>query len=293
MNEFDADNVVIVGPGLLGGSLGLALRRSGYAGRIVGVARSDETLAAATARGCIDRGTTDLADGVRGAGVVVLAAPVGAIPALMRELGACRMGEAVVTDVGSTKTEIVASAIHLPAPRRFVGSHPMAGKTQQGPEAAEATLFDGKPCIVTPVQETDRAAQALVESMWRCVGMTIQRMSPQEHDRQTATVSHLPHALAVLLTLVAAEQGGWEIASTGFETTTRLASSNPPMRLDIMRGNGRYLLDALGALERQIRRLRSALQDEQSEPLLRMLEQARRERDDWLASRSTPTSPRP
>ena len=286
MKDWPFQRVTIVGPGLLGGSLGLALRGAGFAGRIVGVARRAETLVTARQRGCIDEGAADLEAAAAEGGLIVLATPVGTIPAHLETLGRLDLGNAVVTDLGSTKSQIVDAAERLlRRPGRFVGSHPMAGSERQGPASADGGLFHGKPCIVTPTDRTDPAALEVVESMWSRIGMNVLRMSADEHDRQTAAISHLPHLASVLLVLTAMEQGGWRIASTGFRDTTRLAGSNPPMRADIIRSNAHHLLEAIDTFAGNLAEVRRLIQAGDGAGLIALLERAQGAREHWLAER--------
>lgn len=288
MSEFEAKRVAIVGVGLLGGSLGLALRESGWQGKRIGIGRTQATLDRAVELGCVDEATTDLAGGIAGADVIVLATPVSTIIAQLGQLGETGVGEAVVTDVGSTKGAIVEAAESAlgDAAGRFCGSHPMAGKTDAGPEAAEAGLFTGRPCIVTPTDRTDDAARGMVEAMWTAVGAKLVTLSPEDHDFQTAVVSHLPHLAGVLLTQTAMEGGGWDVASTGFESATRLASSNPMMRVDIVRDNREPILAAIDAFIGRLDVLCEALETDNADALLEAFEGAKAARDLWVDGRS-------
>lgn len=297
-----SSRVTIVGTGLLGASLALALKRrgEGEVGEVIGVGRSRQTLDAAMATGGFDAVSTDLASVLPGTSLVVLATPLSGFEAAletiggwardMQDAGPTPQGESagvglIVTDVGSTKSPPLEAARRwLPAGVRFVGSHPMAGSERRGPEAADAGLFRGRPCIVCREPETDAAAFEAVAGMWRSLGMKVLTMPAEEHDRQTAATSHLPHAAAVMLVHAAEELGGWDVASTGFRDTTRLASSNPPMRRDIMRGNRRALLDALGELRRQIEAVESHIEAADAGDLLDYLDGARERREAWLKS---------
>ncbi|MFA9477164.1 prephenate dehydrogenase [Phycisphaerales bacterium AB-hyl4] len=280
------EQVAILGAGLLGTSVGLGLKAAGYAGRVVGVARSEETLAAAKQRGAIDHGTTDVGEAVKASQLAIVAVPLGQFDRMFQQIAEHEHDGLIITDVGSTKQSVIASAReHLKHPGRFVGAHPMAGSEQQGPEGAQADLCRGKPCIITPGNDTDEDALATVEAMWKSLGMTLIRMSAHEHDVQTATISHLPHAMAVLLVLVAAERGGWDVASTGFRDTTRLASSNPPMRADILMANREQVIEALNTLGHRLDRFIDVLDRGDRGGLLAMLEHARQVRDDWVAHR--------
>lgn len=282
------EQIAILGPGLLGASVGLGLKAAGYGGRIVGVARRPETLEQARRRGAIDAGTTELGEAVGNSGLVILAVPLGQFDRMFQQIAEHEHDALVLTDVGSTKLSVLTSARkHLKRPGHFVGAHPMAGSEQQGPDAAAAELCRGKPCIITPEADTDAAALAVVEALWSSLGMSLIRMSAQAHDEQTATISHLPHAAAVLLTLVAAERGGWEIASTGFRDTTRLASSNPPMRADILMANREQVIEAMHAFGHRLDRLIDVLDRGDRTGLLALLEHAQRARDEWLAGRES------
>jgi len=288
MGDALPDRLIIVGPGLLGASLGLALGAR-VPGRVrrVGVARRPETLEVARRRGAIDAGAGSIAEaleaGAPGRRLLVLATPLGTFPELMREVARHGDPSLVVTDVGSTKLGVVEAArAHLPEPSRFVPAHPMAGSERRGPEGARAELFAGKPCILCPGEATDPEALACVEALWRTVGMSLLRMSARDHDRRTALTSHLPHVAAVLLARVAREEGGLEVASTGFRDTTRLASSNPPMRADILVANRGPVLEALDAFERELAALRRELEMGDEAALLERLESARALRDGWV-----------
>ena len=280
------DRVAIIGTGLLGTSVGLALKAAGYTGEVIGVGRRQATLERALAVGGIDTATTDLPEAVRTSQLALIAVPLGGFDATLAKLAPHVHDKLILTDVGSTKGSVLAAARrHLNRPQRFVGSHPMAGSEKQGPEAACATLFAGKPCIVTPEPDTDAEALACVEQLWQALDMTLLRMSAEEHDRATATVSHLPHAAAVLVVQVALAQGGWDVASTGFRDTTRLASSNPPMRADIMVSNRAALLEALKALRGEIDQLSDALERNDRDALLALLERSQHARNEWIEQR--------
>ena len=275
------EQLTIVGTGLLGASVGLALKAAGYTGRVVGVGRRAATVEQARALGAVDAAATDFSV-VTQSQLLVIAVPLGAFDAVLGQVAPHVHDRLVLTDVGSTKGSVRAAAHrHLSHPQRFVGAHPMAGSEQQGPDAACATLFAGKPCIITAESDTDAHALQVVESLWAALGMRLLRMSAHEHDQAVATVSHLPHAMATLLVQVAIEQGGWDVASTGFRDTTRLASSNPPMRADILSANRDAILEALGAMRGQIDRFIDLLQRDDHEAIRHLLEQSQQTRDDW------------
>mgnify|MGYP005848521271 CR=1 FL=1 len=287
--RLDAEQVTIIGTGLLGASLGLALRGAGYAGRLAGVGRRRETLDAAAKLGCWDMLTDSTAEAIgrTEAGrpqLAVMAAPLGHFEEIFSKLAACDRDGLIITDVGSTKASVCAMASRLlPRPGAFIGSHPMAGSEQQGPEAADPGLFAGKPCVVTPTDGHFPGALQLTTDLWRGLGMTLLQLTPAEHDRQVAVISHLPHAAAVLLVQVAAKLGGLEIASTGFRDTTRLASSNPTIRFDILDENREQVIAALGALYDEIQGLKSALERHDDATVRELLAKSKGLRDQWLS----------
>lgn len=274
--------VAIIGTGLLGTSIGLALKRAGYAGEIVGVGRRTATLQAAEARGAVDRVSTHYASAMGDGALVIIAVPLGGFEEVFRRIVEADRRNLVITDVGSTKMMVVdAAARMLRSWHQFVGSHPMAGSEQQGPQGARADLFEGRPCIITPTDASAPAAVAMVESLWTTLGMSLLHMTAHEHDRQTAVISHLPHLASVLLVEVAAAMGGWDIASTGFRDTTRLASSNPPMRADIVAANQPQVLASLDALRAHLDTLRDTIARGDRDALLERLEIAKSARDQW------------
>ncbi len=280
------DQLAIVGTGLLGASLGLGLKAAGYRGRIVGVGRRAASAEQARQRGGMDAASTDLEAVARDSQLVILATPLGTFDAILQRLGPVQHDAMVLTDVGSTKGRSSRAARrHLPRPGHFVGAHPMAGSEQRGPEAADATLFQGKPCVLTPERDTDADALALVEALWKALGMHLLCMTAEAHDQAVATISHLPHAMAVLLVQTAIKRGGWDVASTGFRDTTRLASSNPPMRSDILAANREAVLDALGAMRDEIDGFMELLRREDEPAVLALLEQSRVAREQWLDKR--------
>ena len=239
------NRVTIVGLGLIGGSLGMAIRRRHLARTVVGYSRKPSTLRRAKQRGAIDIGTTNLRDAVREADLVVIATPVDAIvPFAQHAARFCRRG-AILTDVGSTKTEIVCSLERsLPRHVSFVGAHPIAGSEQHGIGAAQATLFDGSVCVLTPTDVTPRRAQQAVARLWKRLGVQVVTMSPARHDRLFAAMSHLPHAVAFCLAGCVPKH---RLPQTppSFLCMTRIAESDPDLWDDIFLSNRRPMLAAM------------------------------------------------
>lgn len=275
----DHAQTLIIGTGLLGASLGLAMKAKGYRGEILGLNRSRQTSQMALERGAIDA-IADGSEAAAGARLIVVAVPLSAFASVFRDLAPHVNPVAVITDLGSTKTSVQSAAeAHLPDISRFVGAHPMAGATQSGPEFADATLFADKPCLICPSPESATDAQAVVHELFTALDMRLTTMTPAEHDRHVAYTSHLPHALAVALVHAAAvdcagsnassepsskpssKPPGLSTASTGFRAASRLARSNPSMRADIMNANRDALAEALQHAEARLAELRHALDD--------------------------------
>jgi len=239
--------LAIVGVGLLGGSVAKAARLGGLARRIVGIGRDAGRLRPAVDDGTLDLAVTDLDAGVREAEFIVLAAPVLAIEGLLERVWRAAPAGALVTDVGSTKRNIVRAAERLAAarPLAFVGSHPMAGSEQAGYRVARADLFRGATVVVTPTESTELAALKKTTEFWEALGARVTALDPETHDRTVAAISHLPHLIACALVDGAGrvEPAALELAARGFRDTTRIAAGDPDMWTEIFLSNR----DALSA----------------------------------------------
>jgi len=250
--------LTIVGVGLLGGSVAKAARSGGLARRIVGVGRDPERLRPAVDDGTLDTAVTDLDAGVREADVILLAAPVLAIEGLLERVWGAAADGALITDVGSTKRNIVRAAerLALTRPLAFVGSHPLAGSEQAGYRVARADLFRGATVVVTPTEKTALAALKTTTGLWEALGARVTSLDPETHDRTVAAISHLPHLIACALVdgAVRVEPGALELAARGFRDTTRIAGGDPDMWTEIFLANR----DALTA---GIEAFRQALDD--------------------------------
>jgi prephenate dehydrogenase len=252
------DRLAIVGVGLLGGSVAQAARATGLARTIVGVGRDRQRMAAALSDGTLDSVTTDLVEGVRGADVVLLAAPVLVIEGLLESVWPALGHEAVVTDVGSTKASIVrvAERLNAASPRAFVGSHPMAGSNLAGYAVARPDLFRDATVVVTPTDATEARAVKRVTELWESLGARVTTLDPAAHDRAVAAISHLPHLVAMALvdSVARATPAAFPVAARGFKDTTRIAASDPQMWQEIFFANR----EALGAT---LAEFRAALTD--------------------------------
>lgn len=285
--------VAILGTGLLGGSLGLAMRSRGLAERIIGYARSESTRAEALRRGCVTETCDEPAAACAEADLIVLAVPVGAAPELLSVISEAACEEALVTDVGSTKTSIVAAATsRLTRPGRFVGAHPMAGGERTGPTHTEVNLFADRPAILTPTDITEPDALRRIEQLWRALGSRVHRMAPEVHDRVVARISHLPHLLACALMELAERDNALSVASTGLRDVSRPASGDPAMWTDILRDNAPAMLEMIDELTGQLEQWRRVIADADGNPdrLTERLAGAKHIRDQWRA-RSAPPQP--
>jgi len=252
----------ILGVGLLGGSLGLALKRNLNAFSVVGYGHRALTLDRALEMGAIDQATQDLSHAVREADCVVLCTPVGLFEQLMVEMGPSLKPGAIVTDVGSTKRSVVSLAERLlPEGVHFIGSHPMAGSEKRGVEFARADLFEGSTCITTPLSSSDAHAIEAVEGLWRSLGMNVIRLTPEEHDRGVAMISHLPHALAAALVAIQDEQT-LTLAGKGFLDATRIAAGDGAIWRDIFLDNADAVRTALGKLIQELDQFAGLLKPE-------------------------------
>jgi cyclohexadieny/prephenate dehydrogenase len=283
------ERLAILGVGLIGGSLALACRERGLARTIVGANRSAEAREATRRLGMVDATTADPAEAVREADLVVLAAPVGALPDLLRAAGPGLGPAAVITDVGSVKGALVAALEALTPPwRAFVGGHPIAGGERSGPEAARADLFVGARCILTPTPRTDPAALHRVEALWTAVGARVLRMDPAWHDELLAAVSHLPHvvAYALMAALLEEEAAGRELlrfGGGGLRDVTRIASSDPTMWRDICVANRAAILRALGRFRAALDLLEAAIAAADGPALSAVFARAKAGRDRLIA----------
>jgi prephenate dehydrogenase len=277
-----------VGVGLIGGSLGQALHRRGLARKVIGVGRSAQRLKLALEFDAIDEATTDLAEGAAGADLIVLCTPVGKI---MQDLGVVISNarpSAVITDVGSVKSPIVAAAGGC---AQFVGGHPMAGSEQTGVEAAKDTLFEEATWAITPGEHTDPEAVARVQRLAQSVGAQTLLISPRDHDAAVAVSSHLPHVLANALMLIAARRAGTnsglpQLCAGSFADATRVAASSPEMWRDICLANATALADVLAQMEGTLAEMRALVTKQDAAAVEAFFASGAALKKDWGSSRS-------
>ena len=277
--------VTIAGVGLLGASLGLALKDRGLADHVRGVGRRQSSLDVAIDLGAIDSATTNLAEGCAEADVIVLCTPAAQIPDQLDTVRDAMKSTAIATDAASTKSIICNHARNTwPAPSRFVGAHPMAGSEKYGPDAARDDLYDGAFCILCPDGADVDAANAIQE-FWSSVGCTIVAMDAAEHDRITARTSHVPHVAAAALAKIAGQlENAGPMIGNGFRDTTRIAAGRPELWRDICLTNPEAIIEGLETLEQECAAIRDAIQRNDADALTEFFEAGQRARQDLAGS---------
>ena len=280
--------LVVIGVGLIGGSFALALKRARAVKRVVGVGRTRRNLAVALRLRLIDEASQDPAHAVREADLVLLAVPVGQMAAVMSAIAPHLPSHAVVTDAGSTKSDVIACARRFLAGHlaRFVPGHPIAGTENSGAAAAVPDLFRERNVILTPQRETAAAARRLVQRAWETCGARVVKLDAAEHDAILAGVSHLPHIVAYALVKMLARRPNaprlFGLSAGGLRDTVRIAGSSPEMWADICVANRAALLTALEDYENELEQIRAAIAGADAAELKRMFAQARSTREKFL-----------
>jgi prephenate dehydrogenase len=287
--------VALIGVGLLGGSLGLALRQRRLAGRVSGYVRRPSVADAALAAGAVDCAATDLAGVVRDAELVVFCTPLGQMAPLAREAARHLPPNALATDEGSVKARVVQDLEPVldAAGAHFVGSHPMAGSERTGVGAARADLFERAVCVITPTATTPLDAVEQTAALWRAVGGRVLPMSPGEHDRFVARTSHLPQAVAVTLANLvldpAAPADQSRLCAGGFRDATRIASGSPEMWRDILLANRDAVAETLREFSGRLAALQQVVEAADAVALDALLTAAKQRRDHWLQEHRGPS----
>jgi prephenate dehydrogenase len=282
--------VAIIGVGLIGGSIGLALRSRKVASEVVGIGRDPANLDQAVRLGAIDRGTTEVRDGVASAAVVVVCTPVNRVAEDVRRSTESAQAGVLVTDAGSAKRQIVEAVERHPrCGSVFVGAHPIAGSERRGVAHARADLFDGRPCVLTPTPRTRPERLRRARDFWAALGCRLHEMGPGEHDEILAYTSHLPHALAAAL--AGSVPVEWlPLAAGAYRDGTRVAAADTGLWTAIFRENRGPLLKALDSLQTCLAGFKYALMTDDEEAIRRWWEQARRRRDLFEAQVPAPES---
>ena len=273
------DTVVVIGIGLIGGSLALSLRQQGLATRFIGVEANSENAHRALELGLVDRIETSLEAAVAAADLVIVAVPMDAMLTVLPQVLDAATGHQVVVDVGSTKGQLLAAVAEHPRRSRFVAIHPMAGTEYSGPEAAIPHLFDSKTLVICDAEHSDADAVVLVENVFQQLPMRLVYLGAAEHDVHTAYISHISHITSFALALTVLEkekeeQRIFELASGGFESTVRLAKSSAAMWVPIFRQNRTNVLDVLDEHLRQLQHMRDLIAQENYPAVTDLIHQA-------------------
>ena len=287
--------ITIVGVGLLGGSLGLAIKQRRLAAEVAGYVRRASSVRECERVGALDYATTDLLAAVSGADLVILCTPLAQMKPLVKLMLPALKRGAIVTDVGSVKGSVVRELELLiaKAGAHFVGSHPMAGSEKTGVSAARADLFECAVCVTTPTKRTNASALRKVEQFWKAMGCRLLRLAPDVHDARVARSSHLPQLIAALLAhevlnpLSPREQA--MLCAGGFRDTTRIASGSPEMWRDIALSNRAQLGKALGQFIRELQGVQVLLRRGDAAKIHRLLLTAKARRDAWLGGCVSPS----
>ncbi|HEV8262835.1 MAG TPA: prephenate dehydrogenase/arogenate dehydrogenase family protein [Burkholderiales bacterium] len=292
MSNFHSDRLVVIGVGLIGGSVAAALKRAGKVRRVIGVGRGRANIARALELGVIDDAVEDIAVAVKGADAVLIAVPVQQNQRVLGALAGDLAPGTLVTDAGSTKQDFVA-AVRRIVPRHLasvVPGHPIAGAELTGVDAASAILFDDRNVVLTPLQENEVAAVDRAEAMWKACGARVSRMTPERHDRVFSAVSHLPHMLAYTLVHMIATRPDAEalfgFAAGGFRDFTRIAGSSAEMWRDIALANREALLADIEVYQQQLAELARRLRQDDGAEIERIFEAARSARNAWMRNGS-------
>jgi prephenate dehydrogenase len=287
--------ITLVGVGLLGGSLGLVIKRRGLAKQLDGFVRRTASIAECAQYGVADRATCDLLDAVANADLVILCTPIARMRKLVEAMLPALKRDAIVTDVGSVKGSVVQELEPLVASAggNFIGSHPMAGAEKMGVSAARANLFENAVCVVTPTARSSAKALRRIEEFWKSVGGRPLKLSPQLHDEFVSRSSHLPHVVAaelsnyVLSPAHPKEQA--MLCANGFRDTTRIAAGSPEMWRDIALANRQHLARVLGVFIEDLQELQLALEKADAKAIQEFFELAKHRRDQWCGQTASPS----
>ena len=284
------DKLTIIGVGLIGSSLSLALKQAGAVGQVTGFGRNQQNLARGIELGVLDNFADSIEASVSDADVIVVAVPLGAMRQVFTALKPAIKQGAIITDVGSAKGSVVTAArAELGALfPRFVPGHPIAGTEKSGVEAGFASLYQKRRVIMTPLPQTDQDAISVIDEMWRHCGSIIEYLSVEHHDKVLAATSHLPHMLAYALVHQLSNLNDHEeifrYASGGFRDFTRIASSDPVMWRDVCISNGDALVNLIEQYQQELDRVKAAINAEDADELLRLFGRAKSERDSLIGN---------
>jgi len=280
--------LAIIGVGLIGGSLALALKKQGYVEHVIGYSRNEDNLKRGVELNIIDSYSTSLKETIKACDVVLLAVPLGSMASMLEQLAPFLEEQTVLTDVGSAKSSVVDSAREHLGDKfsNFVAAHPIAGTEKSGVEAGFPELFQQRKVILTPVSETALSAKMVIEDMWRQCGAKVETMSVQHHDEIFAATSHLPHMLAYSLVNCLADMEDkveiFNYAAGGFRDISRIASSDPTMWRDICTQNKEALAAMLKQYAEELAALSELINESKNDELFDYFSRAKKRRDDLI-----------
>lgn len=283
------NRLAVIGIGLIGGSLALSLKSKGAVNEVIGYSRSENARQEALALGVIDKAADSIAEAVAEADVIFVAVPMGAMAAVFADMSEHIRPEAIITDGGSAKAQVVLAAREALGNnfKQFVPGHPIAGTEKSGPSAAFATLYENHRVVLTPLSDTDTAATAKIKAMWQLTGAEVFEMDVEHHDTVLAATSHLPHVLAFNLVGMLAQRDDCDevlrYAAGGFRDFSRIASSDAVMWRDICLGNKQAILDLLDEYHQGINKIEQAIKEEDGEYLIEVFARAKKARDTRFA----------
>ena len=274
--------VCIIGLGLIGGSIGLAMKRSKISNQIIGFARSNSTLKRAIELGLVDKVKDNLEDAVNDCDLIILATPLSTFKKLVEEMSPFLKKDCIITDTGSAKLSVIEDLRGiLPNNVEFIPGHPIAGTEESGPDAGFAELFDNRWCILTPTEENSSNAIDLIKEFWESIGSKVEIMDPLHHDKVLAITSHIPHLIAFNIVGTAnnlanvTEKEVVKYSAGGFRDFTRIAASDPKMWSDIFTYNSDAVLEMLDLFSNDLAKLKAAVIKKDSDLLFSNFEKTR------------------
>jgi prephenate dehydrogenase len=288
--------ITIVGVGLLGGSIGLAVRQRRLAGEIAGAVRRQKTAVECEKIGALDYATTDLLAAVSNADLVILCTPLAQMRSLAEQILPALKRGAIVTDVGSVKAGVVRELEPLfqKSGAHFVGSHPMAGGEKMGVLAAKADLYANSVCVVTPTKKSNAGAVRKLEKFWQSLGARTLQLNAAKHDLLVSRTSHLPHVVAATLANLVLHPANPKtqtaLCATGFRDTTRIASGSPEMWRDIALANRKNVSRSVDAFVAELKKFQSALKRNDAKAVEKFFAAAKQRRDSWCACLASTSS---
>ena len=274
--------ITIIGLGLIGGSIGLALKRAGNTAQLIGVARSQKTLDIALERNLVERVEIDIVKSVEGADLIILATPLSSFKKIILEVSHNLKPGCIVTDTGSSKLKVIEELSNvIPMGVSFIPGHPIAGTELSGPEAGFAELFDDRWCVLTPTEDTNKDALNSIRLFWEELGSKVEIMNPEHHDRVLAITSHIPHLIAYNIVGTANDLANVtnkevvKYSAGGFRDFTRIAASDPKMWRDIFLYNDEAVLEMLSFFSKDLMKLKKAIEEKDSDLLQTFFENTR------------------